>query len=103
MLYDTSEAKAWGWGVQMVLKCADIGHLAAAPRTHKRWAYQLEEEFFRQGDRERSCGLPLSPLMDRSTQGGMTRSQVPPACTPPPPVKGALLLHCQRHHTFTAA
>ena len=34
--------------VQMVLKCADIGHLAADPVTHKRWAYQLEEEFFRQ-------------------------------------------------------
>ena len=32
----------------MILKCADIGHLAAAPRTHKRWAIQLEEEFFRQ-------------------------------------------------------
>ena len=35
-------------GMQMVLKCADIGHLAAAPRTHRRWAFQLEEEFFRQ-------------------------------------------------------
>ena len=34
--------------LQMVLKCADIGHLAADPKTHKRWAYQLEEEFFRQ-------------------------------------------------------
>ena len=34
--------------VQMVLKCADIGHLAAPPRTHRRWAFQLEEEFFRQ-------------------------------------------------------
>ncbi len=33
---------------QMVLKCADIGHLAADPKTHKRWAYQLQEEFFRQ-------------------------------------------------------
>ena len=32
----------------MVLKCADIGHLAAPPRTHRRWAFQLEEEFFRQ-------------------------------------------------------
>jgi hypothetical protein len=32
----------------MVLKCADIGHLAASLHTHKRWALQLEEEFFRQ-------------------------------------------------------
>ena len=32
----------------MVLKCADIGHLAAAPQTHKRWALLLEEEFYRQ-------------------------------------------------------
>ena len=23
------------------------------------------------------CGLPVSPLMDRTQQGGMTRSQVP--------------------------
>lgn len=34
--------------LQMVLKCADIGHLAADLKTHQRWAYQLEEEFFQQ-------------------------------------------------------
>jgi len=33
---------------QMLLKCADIGHLTAAPASHKRWALQLEEEFFQQ-------------------------------------------------------
>lgn len=32
----------------MLLKCADIGHLAADLETHKKWAYQLEEEFFQQ-------------------------------------------------------
>ncbi|DBA85163.1 hypothetical protein WJX79_004941 [Trebouxia sp. C0005] len=61
---------------QMVLKCADIGHLAAPAETHKRWAFQLEEEFFRQGDKERAVGLPVSPLMDRNQTGGMTRSQL---------------------------
>jgi len=65
----------------MVLKCADIGHLAAAPALHQRWAYQLEEEFFRQGDQEKALGLPVSPLMDRNLRGGMTKSQV----TPPHP------------------
>lgn len=34
--------------LQMMLKCADIGHLAAAPASHQRWAFQLEEEFFQQ-------------------------------------------------------
>lgn len=77
--------------VQMVLKCADIGHLAASPRTHSRWAYQLEEVFFRQGDQERDVGLPVSPLMDRSTKGGMTRSQV-----------GRLSCDCAHDHALHA-
>ena len=34
--------------LQVALKCADIGHLAAIPDVHKRWAYLLEEEFFLQ-------------------------------------------------------
>ncbi len=37
-----------GVTVQMLLKCADIGHLAAAPANHRRWALYLEEEFFQQ-------------------------------------------------------
>ena len=32
------------------------------------------QELFRQGDRERALGLPVSALMDRS-QAGVTRSQ----------------------------
>lgn len=34
--------------MQVMLKCADIGHLAAAPHVHRRWALLLEEEFFLQ-------------------------------------------------------
>ena len=36
------------FALQVALKCADIGHLAATPDVHKRWAYLLEEEFFLQ-------------------------------------------------------
>lgn len=32
-----------------------------------RWANRVLEEFFLQGDRERSQGLPVSPMMDRNT------------------------------------
>ena len=44
----------WTWtlsdcfALQVALKCADIGHLAATPDVHKRWAYLLDEEFFLQ-------------------------------------------------------
>ena len=35
----------------------------------------LEEEFFRQGDKEKALGLPMSPLFDRAKQG-VSKSQV---------------------------
>ncbi|GFR52553.1 hypothetical protein Agub_g15141 [Astrephomene gubernaculifera] len=61
--------------LQMALKVADLGHLGARLETHKRWLAGLEEEFFRQGDRERQLGMPISPLFDRAKQG-VGKSQV---------------------------
>ncbi|KAG2447998.1 hypothetical protein HYH02_007026 [Chlamydomonas schloesseri] len=61
--------------LQVLLKAADVGHLGASLEVHKRWLEGLEEEFFRQGDRERALGLPISPLFDRSKQG-VSKSQV---------------------------
>lgn len=49
----------------MALKCADLGHLAHKRDVHRRWVMVLEEEMFRQGDKEKAAGLPVSPLMDR--------------------------------------
>eukprot|EP00891_Asterochloris_glomerata_P000667 jgi/Astpho2/667/e_gw1.00013.90.1_t len=61
--------------LQVALKCADVGHLAAPWAVHNRWVLGLEEEMFRQGDQERALRLPVSPLMDRS-KSGITKSQV---------------------------
>ena len=60
---------------QMALKWADIGHLASPNEVHLRWVYLLEEEMFRQGDRERANGLLISPLMNRLKGPGITKSQ----------------------------
>lgn len=66
----------------MALKLSDLGHLAAPLAVHLRWVRGLEEEFFRQGDKEKACNLPISPLFDRS-KPGVTKSQVRLSCIVP--------------------
>ena len=60
--------------LKCAIKCADLGHLTSTEVTHRKWVSLLEEEMFRQGDKERAQGLPISPLMDRR-KGGVTKSQ----------------------------
>ena len=59
----------------MALKWADLGHLASPLEVHQMWVHRLEEEMFLQGDKERQRSLPISPLMDRSSGKGITKSQ----------------------------
>ncbi|GIL58431.1 hypothetical protein Vafri_13570 [Volvox africanus] len=61
--------------LQLAIKAADLGHLGEELEVHQRWLSSLEEEFFRQGDKERQLGIPISPLFDRSKQG-VSKSQV---------------------------
>mmetsp|Transcript_5088 Transcript_5088/g.11290 ORF Transcript_5088/g.11290 Transcript_5088/m.11290 type:complete len:1032 (-) Transcript_5088:502-3597(-) len=56
--------------LKMVLKCADVGHLALPWTSHLAWVERLEAEFFSQGDLEKSLGItPVSFLMDRAKPG----------------------------------
>ncbi|KAK9804991.1 hypothetical protein WJX73_009166 [Symbiochloris irregularis] len=61
---------------QCVLKGADIGHLALPYRCHDQWVQRLQAEWFSQGDRERSSGMPISAMMDREKPGNLASSQV---------------------------
>jgi hypothetical protein len=55
--------------IQMIVKCADLGHCYARIEQHLFWSKCLEDEFFKQGDNEREANLPISPLMDRHKPG----------------------------------
>lgn len=58
--------------LQMVIKCADLGHCTMMRRTHLFWSKSLEAEFFAQGDLEKADGAKpseLSPLTDRDQPG----------------------------------
>ena len=62
----------------LVLKAADLGHLARPLAVHKEWVEVLFEEFWRLGDREREAGLDVKPLHDRAgwSPGRVAESQV---------------------------
>ena len=66
----------WIQTVLLILCCCDV--------PYDRWVSLLEEEFFRQGDKEKYLELPVSPLFDRS-KPGVTKSQV---CMPVHEVHG---------------
>lgn len=60
----------------IVLKVADLGHLARPTVTHRIWVEALQEEFWMQGDREIKLGMQPMPMLDRSAQERIGSSQV---------------------------
>lgn len=52
---------------QMGLSCLADAALMASRLGMCRWSVRVLEEFFAQGDRERAAGLPVSPMMDRTS------------------------------------
>ena len=52
--------------MQLIIKCSDVGHPARPLELHLEWSKRICEEFFNQGDIERSRGMKISPLCDRN-------------------------------------
>jgi hypothetical protein len=66
--------------LKIALKVADLGHLRAPQEVHRRWVSGLCDEFYSQGDIERTLGMPVVPLMCReraaAAPGALAESQV---------------------------
>lgn len=77
--------------LQMVLKCADLGHLSFPWELHQQWVSALQEEMFQQGDLERENDLQVSPCMNRNAPGIMSTQAQFFACIAQPMFK--LLVH----------
>ena len=51
--------------MSIILKVADLGHCARDLPCHFKWVQNLTEEFYMQGDAERSLNYPSSSQNDR--------------------------------------
>ncbi|GAX85028.1 hypothetical protein CEUSTIGMA_g12448.t1 [Chlamydomonas eustigma] len=62
--------------LQMALKISDLRATGLPVEVGQEWVLRLEEELFKQGDRERALGLPVSPLSDRKKpESGVSKAQ----------------------------
>eukprot|EP00761_Pharyngomonas_kirbyi_P006610 gb/GECH01006618.1/.p1 GENE.gb/GECH01006618.1/~~gb/GECH01006618.1/.p1 ORF type:complete len:585 (+),score=113.97 gb/GECH01006618.1/:1-1755(+) len=52
--------------LQIAIKCADVSNPARPQELYRKWAVRVCDEFYKQGDKERELGLPMSPFMDRT-------------------------------------
>ncbi len=50
----------------MLLHVSDVSNPTRPGVIARKWAYAVQEEFFRQGDKEKELNLPISPFMDRN-------------------------------------
>ncbi|KAJ8600007.1 hypothetical protein CTAYLR_001846 [Chrysophaeum taylorii] len=58
----------------VLLHCADVSNPSRPWEICKKWSDRVVEEFFRQGDKERALGLPISPNCNRETASQPTLS-----------------------------
>lgn len=71
-VYGTSDAKKGNIIQQVLIKIADLSHLAAPWPVHLTWVNRLQQEYFLQGDAELAMGISVTPIMKRNRKGLLT-------------------------------
>lgn len=66
-LHDFSSGETRGDLFKLIIKAADIGHAAKNIELHEKWCSLVIQEFFTQGDLEKSLGIPVSMYCDKET------------------------------------
>ena len=51
--------------LKLITKASDIGHAAKSVELHEKWCSLVVQEFYEQGDLEKSLGIPVSMYCDR--------------------------------------
>ncbi|KAJ3272942.1 hypothetical protein HDV01_005139 [Terramyces sp. JEL0728] len=51
--------------LNMALKCSDVNNLTKPPAISRMWTQLIMDEFFKQGDQEKTRSMPISMFMDR--------------------------------------
>eukprot|EP00002_Diphylleia_rotans_P016127 TRINITY_DN3133_c0_g1_i12.p1 TRINITY_DN3133_c0_g1~~TRINITY_DN3133_c0_g1_i12.p1 ORF type:complete len:537 (+),score=99.50 TRINITY_DN3133_c0_g1_i12:1481-3091(+) len=64
---DFSDVRTKNLLLKVAIKLSDLGHSARTLEHHEKWCTLVQQEFFKQGDKEKEMGLPVSPFMDRET------------------------------------
>ena len=67
-VYDTPEDRLFV--LRVILHAADVGNPVKPLKTYAKWADRVLRAFFAQGEKEKSLGIPVSPMMDRNDERG---------------------------------
>lgn len=59
----------------LAFKAADLGHATLDWSQHLDWSLRISEEYYQQGEDEKSLGIPMSPLCDRAEHHNYARTQ----------------------------